>query len=263
MVDWQRSEAWDLTGKKALVIGFANPAGHAIATGLAEAGADVAVAAATADGDEFMAARKASKEVTALGRTTFAQAWDVSLPTNVQVSYKQLLKEFGHPGIVVYNADLLIARSITKLNDGDVNRVLSVNQLGAFNATRTFLRERKDAAEPGRLIYVVSLLGERGLANMSAYAMAKAGVIGLMQSISQEAARDGVTANAISTGWMDWSEGRGPAEIGQNLLMRYVPMRRFGRADELVGLAVLLASNASGFLNGQVFHVDGGVSQHL
>ncbi len=62
---------------------------------------------------------------------------------------------------------------------------------------------------------------------------------------------------------MDWTPGRGPDEIGENLLMRFIPMRRFGKAEELGPMAVLLASDAAGYLNGQVFHVDGGVSQHL
>ena len=62
---------------------------------------------------------------------------------------------------------------------------------------------------------------------------------------------------------MDFTPGRGPDEIGQNRLLRFIPMRRFGHAEEIAGLAVLLASDASGYLNGQVFHIDGGVSQHL
>ena len=84
-----------------------------------------------------------------------------------------------------------------------------------------------------------------------------------MKALSQELASQNVTSNAISTGWMDYTPGRGPDEIGQNRLMRFVPMRRFGTADELGALAVLLASEAGGYLNGQTFHVDGGVMTHL
>jgi NAD(P)-dependent dehydrogenase (short-subunit alcohol dehydrogenase family) len=84
-----------------------------------------------------------------------------------------------------------------------------------------------------------------------------------MAAVSQEAGADGVTANCIATGWMDWTPGRGPDEVGQNLLMRFVPMRQFGKAEHLGALAVLLSSDASAFINGQVLHVDGGVSTHL
>ena len=97
MYEWQPKPGFDLTGKRAVVVGFANPAGHAISLALAEAGADVAVASATLDGDEVMAAKRAAKEIAAAGRESYSQGWDVTLPTNVQVGLKQLIKEFGPP----------------------------------------------------------------------------------------------------------------------------------------------------------------------
>ncbi len=262
MVDWDRKPGFDLAAKRAIVVGFANPAGRAIANALAEAGADVATASATMDGDEVMEAKRAAKDVEKLGRKSFSQGWDVTLPTNVQVSFRQLKKEFGAPGILVFNADLMIAKPITSISDAEFGRTQQINQSGAFYASRTFLRELPEG-EPGRLLYVVSLLGERGLNNMSAYATAKGGVIGLMHALSQEAAPRGVTANAISTGWMDWTPGRGPDDPAQNLLLRFIPMRQFGQGGDLGALSVLLASDAAGYINGQVLHVDGGVSQHL
>jgi 3-oxoacyl-[acyl-carrier protein] reductase len=93
--------------------------------------------------------------------------------------------------------------------------------------------------------------------------MAKAGVEGLALALSQELGGRQITVNCISSGWMDHTAGRGPEEIGQNLLLRFIPMRRFGHADEVGALAVLLASGAAGYINGQVIHVDGGVLTHL
>ena len=81
--------------------------------------------------------------------------------------------------------------------------------------------------------------------------------------MSQELGARGITSNCIATGWMDWTPGRGSDEVGANRLLRFIPMRRFGHSGEVAALAVLLASDASGYLNGQVFHIDGGVSQHL
>ncbi len=262
MAEWQRSPGFDLTGKRALVIGFANPAGHAIAVAMAEAGADVAAASATMDGDEVMAAKRASKAVAELGRATLSHGWDVTLPTNVQVSFKQVQRDFGMPDIVVFNADAPLQKKITEVTDTEFGRVQAVNQNGAFYTTRTFLKERT-AGSRSRLIYITNIFGERGVTGLGAYATAKAGVTGLMAAVSQEAGGDGVTANCISTGWMDWTPGRGPDEVGQNLLMRFVPMRQFGKADQLGALAVLLASDAASFINGQVLHVDGGIMTHL
>ena len=262
MPEWQTKPGFDLTGKRALVVGFANPAGLAIARAFAEAGADVAVASATLDGDEVMAAKRAAKAVATAGRASFSQGWDVTLPTNVQVGLKQLIKEFGSPSILAYNADFPFAKRIESTTDAEFARVQQINLNGAFYSARSFVKELPEGAT-GRLIFVNSIFGERGIANHTAYAAAKAGVIGLSAALSQEVGRRSLTSNCIATGWMDYTPGRGPDDIGQNRLLRFIPMRRFGHAEEIAALAVLLASDAAGYLNGQVFHVDGGVSQHL
>ena len=262
MADWDRKPGFNLTGKRALVVGCSNPSGRAIALALAEAGADVAIASATMDGDEVMEAKRIAKAAEAFGRKAISHGWDVTLPTNVQVGLKQISRDFGKPSILVYNADLALAKPIEKISDSEFGRIMAVNQNGAFYAARSFLKELPEG-EAGRLLFITSIFGERGVENLSAYSVAKAGVMGLSAALSQEVAARGVTSNCISTGWMDWTPGRGPDEVGANLLMRFIPMRRFGKAEELAALAVLLSSDAAGYLSGQVFHVDGGVSQHL
>jgi 3-oxoacyl-[acyl-carrier protein] reductase len=262
MFEWEPKPGFDLSGKRALVVGFGNPAGRALSMALAEAGAHVAVASATLDGDEIMAAKRVSKEIAKLGRETFSQGWDVTLPTNVQVGMKQLGKEFGHVSVLIYNADYALSRPIEKTSDAEFARIQQVNLNGAYYSARSFVRELPDGTS-GRLVFVNSIFGERGVDGLSAYAAAKAGVIGLSAALSQELGARSITSNCISTGWMDWTEGRGPDEIGANQLLRFIPMRRFGEGDEIAALAVLLASDAGGYLNGQVFHVDGGVSDHL
>jgi 3-oxoacyl-[acyl-carrier protein] reductase len=175
---------------------------------------------------------------------------------------KQLGKEFGRVSVLIYNADYVLSRPIEKTSDAEFARIQQVNLNGAYYAARTFVRELPDAAT-GRLIFVNSVFGERGVNGLSAYTAAKAGVIGLSAALSQELGARNITSNCISTGWMDWTTGRGPDEIGANQLLRFIPMRRFGQAEEIAALAVLLASDAAGYLNGQVFRVDGGVSEHL
>jgi NAD(P)-dependent dehydrogenase (short-subunit alcohol dehydrogenase family) len=210
-----------------------------------------------------MAAKRAARRIAEKGRASMSQGWDVTLPTNVQVGLKQLVKEFGTPSILAFNADAPLWKPMTKVGDAEFAHVQQVNQNGAYYAARSLLRERKDDSVPARLIFVNSILGERGIGWNTAYATAKSGVQGLVAGLSQEFGQQNVTVNAISTGWMEWTPGRGPAEIGENRLLRFIPMRRFGTAEDVAPLAVLLASGAGGYLNGQVFHVDGGVSHHL
>ena len=262
MADWDRKQGFDLTGKRALVVGCSNPSGRAIALALAEAGADVAVASASLDGDEVMEAKRVARAVEGLGRKSISQGWDVALPTNIQVGLKQIGKDFGKPTILVYNADATLAKPIEKTTDSDFARIQAVNQSGAYYAARSFLKEFPEG-ETGRILFITSIFAERGVENLSAYTTAKAGVLGLSTALSQELGSRDITSNCISTGWMDWTPGRGPDEIGANLLLRFIPMRRFGKAEELAALSVLLCSDAAGYFSGQVFHVDGGVSQHL
>ena len=262
MASWDRKAGFDLSGRRALVVGTGNPAGAGIAYALAEAGADVAVASATLDGDEIMAAKRAAKRIAELGRKSLSHGWDVTLPGNVQVGMRQVSKELGSPAILVYNADFALAKPIEKITDTEFGRVQAINQNGAFYCARSFVKELEPGAI-GRIIFVTSIFGERGVENFSAYTLAKAGVIGLMKALSQELGSRNTTVNCISTGWMDWTPGRGPSGISQNRLMRFVPMRQFGTADDLGALAVLLASESSGYINGQTLHVDGGVMTHL
>lgn len=262
MAEWNRKPGFDLTGKRALVVGCSNPSGRAIALGLAEAGADVAIASASLDGDEVMEAKRIAKAVEGLGRKSVSQGWDVTLPTNIQVGLKQIGKDFGKPAILVYNADAMLAKPIEKTTDSEFARIQAVNQSGAYYAARSFLKEFPEG-ETGRILFITSIFAERGVENLSAYTTAKAGVIGLSTALSQELGGRDITSNCVSTGWMDWTPGRGPDEIGANLLLRFIPMRRFGKAEELAALSVLLCSDAAGYFSGQVFHVDGGVSQHL
>jgi 3-oxoacyl-[acyl-carrier protein] reductase len=262
MSDWERSPAFDLSGRRALVLGAANPAARAIALAFAEAGADVAIASASLDGDEVMEAKRISRAVTGMGRKSLAHAWDVSLPTNVQVSLRQVVKEFGAPSVLVYNAEHTAAGPLTKLSDGEFARLQNVNASGPLYAARSFLKELPEGT-PGRIIFLTSVLAERGMPGLAGYTASRSSISGLVAALSQECGPRGVTANAIAMGWMDWTPGRGPADIGQNRLLRYIPLKRFGTADDVAGLALLLASDSAGFFSGQVFHVDGGVSSHL
>ena len=260
MTEWERHAGFDLSSKKALVIGFSNPAGAAIATSLAEAGAHVATASSTLDGDEVMNAKRASKAIKALGKQTFSQGWDVTLPVNIQVGLRQICKEFGCPDILIYNADFALTKPLLKTTDTEFSKVHQINLHGAFATARSYVWELKENS--GKIIFVSNIFGSRGLSNMAAYSSAKAGISGLTASLSQELAPQ-VNVNCIASGWMDWTQGRGINSVEDNLLLRFIPSRRFGEASELSALAVLLSSEAANYITGQTFTIDGGVSTHL
>ena len=114
----------------------------------------------------------------------------------------------------------------------------------------------------GRIIHVASVLGERGLANGAAYCSAQAGVLNLTRALALEWARDGVRVNAIGAGWTEGMAMAGDDE-SRAKLERYLPYRRLARPDEIAGIAVYLASDASAYLTGQVVWVEGGALSHV
>ncbi len=255
-------EAFDLTGKSALIVGAGSASGRAIALALAEAGADIALSSVTQGGDEVMAMRRLSREIAARGRKSLAQAVDATLGTGVQVMVRQVAKKLGGIDILVTCPDFFLGKPADKVSDGEWSRVLNVNLSSVFFACRAAGREMLKKGS-GRIINVASGLGERGLANSAAYCAAKAGVINLTRALAQEWGPHGITVNGIGPAWMEDSPALGDPNPEVNRLIRFIPMKRPGRADELGLLAVYLASDASGYVTGQTFFVDGGLLCHL
>jgi NAD(P)-dependent dehydrogenase (short-subunit alcohol dehydrogenase family) len=277
VADWPNAkrslDAYDLSGKKALVVGAAGGAGRAIAFAFAEAGADLALCAPSAAGADALAVRKLAREVRDLGGTAIEQATDVSSGQGVLVMVRQVAKELGRIDVLVNACDLVVAKPVTRISDADWARVIGHNLGATFFVCRAVGREMlKDGTRNGeqgagsaggRIINVASVLGERGLANATAYCAAQAGILNLTRALAQEWAARGITVNAIALGWMEGAPALGDPDPATNRTVRFIPMKRAGRSDEVGPLAVYLASDASGYMTGQVLFVDGGLSVHL
>ncbi|MEX0785522.1 MAG: SDR family oxidoreductase [Dehalococcoidia bacterium] len=256
-------DAYDLTGKRALVVGAATGAGHAIALALAEAGADIALCGTNAQ--QAMDVRKAAREVRDLGRTAIEQTTDVASGQGAQVMVRQVAKELGGIDVLVNASDAFLGKPATKVTDAEWANVLAQNLSATFFVCRAAGKEmlKQDGPARGRIINVASALGERGLSNASAYCAAQGGVLNLTRALAQEWAAEGITVNAIARGWMEDSAALGDPNPETNQTVRFIPMKRPGRPDEVAPLAVYLASDASGYVTGQVLFVDGGLTVHL
>jgi NAD(P)-dependent dehydrogenase (short-subunit alcohol dehydrogenase family) len=257
------TDAFDLTGKRALVIGAGAPAGRAIALALAEAGATLAVSSITNDGDDMFRAKKVHDEITKSGRRSMVVGTDVTLGAGVQVMVRQVAKELGGIDILVNAPDLFLGKPAAETTDIEFNRVMQVNLAGTFHACRAVGKEMLKQGTTARIINVSSVLGERGLANAAAYCAAQAGVLNLTRALAQEWGPHNITVNAIAQGWMEYSPAIGDPNPEANQTVRFVPMKRAGKADEVAALALYLASDSSGYVSGQVLFVDGGLTTHL
>lgn len=234
-----------LAGRKALVIGAGTPAGRAAAVALAAAGADVAVAAGSVEGEEVMAVRRARRAIEALGRRTAEYAFDLSLGANVRVSTRQVAKELGGLDILVNAADAYLRRGAESTSDSDWSRVLNLNLSGVFYATRSALKEME--GHGGRIITITSVLGERGAAESAAYCAARHGVVGLTRALAAEYAGRGVTVNAIALGWLQ----------GVEAAVSPLPVTDAAATDAIGPLVFYLASEAGRLVNGQVIALTG------
>ena len=254
-------EGFDLSGKKAVVFGANTGIGGAASLAFAEAGADVVVCAQSLEAEQSLQVKRLARQIQGMGRKTLAQAIDMTLGTGVQVTLRQAVQTLGGLDIVANCQDQYFAKPAASTSDKDWAAVIGMNLDSVFYACRAAIKEFVEGG--GRVVNVSSFLGERGLPNSAAYCAAKAGVINLTRALAIELAAKGVTANCIVPGWMDDMPARGPDDLNDNRLMRYVPMQRWGKPEEIALLAVYLASGASGYVNGETIALDGGVLSHL
>jgi NAD(P)-dependent dehydrogenase (short-subunit alcohol dehydrogenase family) len=242
-------------------MGASQPIGRAAALALAEAGADVVVTTTLHSQGEEEAVRACAQAIRALQRNGFAQTLDITSEVAVAGVVERTIAELGHLDILVNAHDLPFAKPFPQVSLREWRRVLEVNLTGTYLACRA-VAEPMLARGKGRIINIVSLLGERGMANGSAYCAAQAGVLNLTRALALEWARNGITVNAIGAGW---TEGMGliaNKEL-QRQLARYLPSRRLAQPREIAEAAVYLASDAAAFLTGQVMWIEGGALSHL
>jgi len=254
-------QALSLDQKTALVVGAITPLGRAIAVALAEAGAEVVVATLLPTQRQQDAVNVCAREIQGLQRKSVAQAIDTTNESDVNNLVQHVVSTFGHLDILVNAHDLPFAKPVSEVSLAEWRRVLDVHITGTYLACRAAAGPMR-AQGKGRIINVVSLLSERGMANGSAYCAAQGGMLNLTRALATEWARSGVTVNALGVGWTEGSAFATDDELKKQL-ERYLPHKRLAQPQEVGGAAVYLASDATGFITGQVLWIEGGALSHV
>lgn len=244
----------DLSGRVAVVIGGTSGLGCAIALGLAEAGADV-----IATGRREALVREICGRITSRGRRSIAATVDVRERESIDAFRDLVMEHFGEVHVLVNAAGAMSRKPTLEVTEAEWQATLDVNVTGALRACQAFYGALS-ASGRGRVVHIASLNSFVSLKQVAAYAASKSALLSLTRSLAVEWAASGVNVNAIAPGVFRTDLNRkllDETERGRELLMR-TPMKRFGCAEEVVGAAILLASDAASFITGQCIVVDGG-----
>jgi NAD(P)-dependent dehydrogenase (short-subunit alcohol dehydrogenase family) len=242
-----------LAGRTAFVTGASRGIGKAIALGLAQAGADVAVSCNTGGA----LAEQVRDSIRAMGRKSNYYAHNIADPVEVEKMHAEILADFGRVDILVNNAGITRDKSFKKMTKQIWDEVMNVDLDGVFLVTKQFIDEMSERGW-GRVINISSMVAEIGAFGQANYAAAKAALIGFTKALAREYARKNVTVNAIAPGYVhtDMLAGVPPAAI--EAVIKATPVGRLGNPGEIAAAAAFLASAAASFITGQVLDVNGG-----
>jgi 2-dehydro-3-deoxy-D-gluconate 5-dehydrogenase len=244
---------FDLSGRTAVVTGAKRGIGFGMAVALAAAGADIIGVSATIE----PSGSAVEEAVTGLGRRFQAVPADFSAPDAV-TALAEKLRALA-PDILVNNAGTIRRAPAAEHPDEYWNEVLQVNLTSQFLLTRQVAAPMLERGH-GKIIFTASLLSFQGGINVPGYAAAKSGVAGLTRALANEWAATGVNVNAIAPGYIatDNTQALQDDPDRSRSILDRIPAGRWGRADDLGGATVFLASHASDYINGVVLPVDGG-----
>lgn len=241
------------TDKVALVSGAGRGIGREIALELAKAGCTVICVSRNESSCGSVA-----EEIRACGGKGESFAFDVSDSGQVKEKCAEILKKYGAVDILVNNAGITRDNLLMRMSDEEWNAVISTNLSSCFYLSSNLVRAMM-GKRWGRIINISSVSGIAGNAGQANYSAAKAGIIGFTKTLARELAARNITANAVAPGFIETDM---TAKLPENIMeaaKAAIPLKRFGKPDDIARVCAFLASEEASYITGQVISVNGGL----
>jgi 2-dehydro-3-deoxy-D-gluconate 5-dehydrogenase len=247
-------EAFQLTGKNALVTGSRRGLGAAIAVALAEAGANVGCHGRDAEPGA------ACDQICAAGRRTFYFSGDLADPTTSTSLFQKTIAEFGTIDILVNNAGVIRRAPAAEYPMEFWDELIAVDLTSVFRLSQLAGQHMLQRGMGGKIVNIASVLSFQGGMFVPAYAAAKGGIAQLTKALANEWASKGINVNAIAPGYMatDNTTVLQSDPVRNRQILERIPAARWGEPKDIAGAALFLCSAASDYVHGHVLAVDGG-----
>lgn len=243
----------DFKGQVAIVTGGARGIGKSIAERLAEKGVNLAIADIN-----FDTANETAAGLTALGVKAIGIKLDVSVSEDVIRAFENIRKEFNRVDILINNAGITKDGLILRMKEEDWDSVIDVNLKGVFLCSKEAIKEMSKRRY-GRIVSITSVAAFMSNPGQANYSASKAGIVGLTKAIAKEYASRGITVNAVAPGFIKTAMTDVLPEGMKDEMKRLIPLGRFGTVEDVANAVIFLASPDSGYITGQVIHVNGGM----
>lgn len=246
---------FDLQGKKALVTGASRGLGQAMAIGLAECGADVAITSRTTS-----SLGETAQRISKLGRHVAKVQLDVCETAAIEPAILGAADELGGLDILINNAGYEEVRPSLDVDEALWEKINSTNLKGAFFCAQAAARRMTESGRPGSIVNVCSLTSYVGVPTAVPYGSSKTGLLGMTRALSAEWASHRIRVNAIAPGYFrtDLTDVFYQDENWSSAMLQKIPMAEFGDMEDVKGSVVFLSSNAARYITGQCIGIDGG-----
>lgn len=238
----------------AVVTGAARGIGRAIVLELLRQGRQVA--GLDLNQQQLEELEKVCKEA---GFEVITRCVDITQTDKLTETLDALAEQYGGIAVLVNNAGITRDKLMIQMDDTDFDKVISVNLRAAFVATRVAARSMV-RNKFGRIVHISSVAGVMGQAGSANYAASKAGLIGMSKSIAREVGKKNVTSNCIAPGFIMTDMTQALPEPVKEAAMAVIPMKRFGKPEEVARAVAFLTADEAGYITGQVLCVDGGMA---